>query len=259
MSLLILSALLSGISFTSCNSGELNDKAEATADNFYKDLQEKRYDSALALCSPKAFVDDSKESWTKGLEKNAGILGNITSFKKLSGFNIQSSTSVGTTVTVVYDVNWQYGKSQDSLIMIKEKDGSMKVYSYRWNHKTASYLTEMNASEKQADEYMSAIKSGNFDAAINLCSEVALQITPRENWKQFFNTATAKLGTMSGYKIVADSTRFNISSNGASGKGNYYDVFVKTDRANNGKVLEKIVFFQKSYDDPLKLVGHFFL
>jgi hypothetical protein len=255
---LVAAAFTLGIFLTSCGSGELNRKAETAANDFYKDLQNKDYKAAINLCSDKAFATDSKADWQTDLEKNAGLLGDIKSFTKTSGFNVATSTTNGTTVTVAYNVQWQYGKSTDSLFFIKEKDGSMKLYHYQWEYKDAKYLSEVDESEKVTGQYMDAVKSGNVDAAIDLCSDEALKITPKQNWIAFLNTANNKLGSVADYKIIKDSSTYHIDATGDAGKGNYYDVFVQSDRGGN-KVMEKIVFFQKNYDVPVKLTGHYFL
>lgn len=256
--LLLVTSFVLGILLTSCGAQELNSKAEKSATAFYNDLQKKDYAAALALCSNKAFSKDTKESWTKAFEANAGLLGELKSFKKTSGFNVQTSTSVGTTVITIYDVEWQYGKSQDSVILIKEKDGSMKLYRYTWQHSHTKYLEEVAASEKEANKYMDAVKTGNYDAAIALCSEEALKATPKDNWASFLNKAVDKLGNISAYSILKDSSTYTIAAKGNAGTGNYYDIFVQTQRGDN-KVTEKIVFFQKNYEEPIKLMGHFFL
>ena len=254
--LVIASSLL--IFLSSCGAGELNTKAEATANNFYTNLQKKDYTAVLNLCSDKAFVANTKDEWTKGLERNSILLGDVKSFTKTSDFNISTSTETGTTVSVTYDVQWQYGKSQDSVVLIKEKDGSMKVYRYEWEHKDPKYITEVIESEKEASQYMDAVKAGNYDAAIALCSEEALKATPKDNWASFLDNAANKLGNISSYSVLKDSSVYNIGTNGESGEGNYYDIYVKTKRGNND-VTEKITFFQKNYNEPLKLAGHNFL
>ncbi|MEO8769450.1 MAG: hypothetical protein ABI402_05180 [Ferruginibacter sp.] len=251
-------AMLAGTLFISCNANDLEKKAEATAINFYQDLQKKDYKTAVSLCSDKAFADDTKGAWELALKKNTVLLGELKSFTKTSGFNIQTSTSLGTTVIVTYDVQWQYGMSKDSVILIKEKDGNMKVYRYAWDHTKSKYLAEVAESEKQAAQYMDAIKSGNYDAALKLCSDSALRATAPETWKSFFDKASEQLGTISNYSVLRDSSYYNILTKGQSGEGNYYDIYVKSNR-NGADVMEKITFFQKDYDEPVKLVGHTFL
>ncbi len=256
--LLAIIALCCIVCLTSCGLGELNKKAEAQTINFYKDLQTKNYTAALSLCSDRAFSKDSKADWTAELEKNAGLLGDMQSYTKTSNFNIATSTNSGTTVTVAYDVQWQYGQSTDSLILIKESDGSMKIFRYQWRYKNAKFLSEMDESEKVTGQYMDAIKAGNGEVATSFCSDEALKVTPKPNWIAFLNNANNKLGTVSGYTIIRDSSAYHIAANGDAGKGNYYDVFVLSNRAGN-KVMEKIIFFQKNYDTPVKLTGHYFL
>src|ERR1700712_946071 len=105
---------ITAILLTACNAGKLNDKSAAIADAFYKDLQQKKYDSALSLCSEKAFEHDSRKSWERVFEKNTGLLGELKSFTKTSGFNVEASTGNGVTVAMAFDVEYQYGKSKDS-------------------------------------------------------------------------------------------------------------------------------------------------
>lgn len=254
---LALLATLIVIFFQSCNAGKLNSKAEETANKFYSSIQKKNYESAINLCSTSAFEKDSKLDWRKAFERNAGLLGELVSYTKKDGFDIKASTGNGTLVTLKYDVQWQYGKSLDSIVLEKQKDGSMKVYRYAWDHINAKYYTQMSETEKAANLYMANIESGNYEAALELCSESALKITPKDKWKTFLETANTKLGTISSYTVLKDSSTYAIASSGDAGKGNYYDVFVQTER-NGTKVMEKIVFFQKDYSAPLKLTGHFF-
>lgn len=254
---LLIAALLLCIFLYSCGAGELNTKAETTATAFYTALQKKDYSAALSLCSNKAFTKDTKEEWRDAMETNEALIGDISGFTKTSGFNIATSTSLGTTIALTYNLQCKYGKSSDSLILIKEEDGSMKIFRYVWQQSDAMYVKWSDESEKMTSAYMDAVERNNYDAAIALCSAAALQATPPAKWKQFLDNAKNKLGNISSYEVLKDSTTYHIGANGASGKGNYYDVYVSTTR-NNSAVLEKIIFFQKDYDAELKLAGHNF-
>lgn len=254
---LLIAALLLSIFLYSCNAGELNTKAETAATAFYTALQKKDYTAALALCSNNAFTENTKQEWLNAMQTNAALIGDIVSFKKTSGFNIATSTSLGTTVTLTYEVQCRHGKSSDSLILIKETDGSMKMYRYAWQQSDAAYLKITGESEKMAAAYMDAVKNNQYDAAIAYCSAEALKATPPLQWQRFLDNAKTRLGSISSYEILKDSSSYHIGANGASGKGNYYDVYVAATR-NNNPVLEKIIFFQKDYDDTVKLAGHQF-
>src|SRR5689334_22561963 len=94
---------------SACGAGDLYSKAEETSKAYYAKLQKKEYDSALVFCSKRAFEASTKDQWRTALERNAGLLGDLKSFKKTSDFNIATSTSSGTTVIMTYDVEWQYG------------------------------------------------------------------------------------------------------------------------------------------------------
>lgn len=254
----IVTFFVLSILLCACGSGELNKKAETTANDFYKNLQNKDYIAALNLCSNKAFTVNTKDDWTFELKKNASLLGEMKSFTKTSDFNIATSTSIGTTVTLAYDVQWQYGKSTDSFILIKESDGNMKIYRYQWLYKDAKFLNEVTESEQKAHQYMDDLKSNNYDAAISLCSNEALKITPKEKWAAFLTNAANKMGNVSDYSIIKDSSDYHINASGGAGIGNYYNVFVLSNRGGH-KVMEKIVFFQKNFDMPVKVTGHDFL
>jgi len=255
---LFIPALLLITLLTSCGASELNSKAEQTAQAFYSNLQKKDYAAAMALCSSKAFGVSTKRDWLNSLEANAGLLGDIKSFTKTSGFNIETSTSNGTTIITVYDVQWQYGKSKDSVMLVKEKDGSMKIYKYTWKHSDTKYVAGLNESERQAIQYIDAIKAGNYDSAISFCSKEALAVTPKEKWAAFLQRASDNLGVVSSYQLVKDSAAYTIAGTGQAGKGNYYDIFIRSNRGGN-KQLEKIVFFQKDYNERVQLAGHYFL
>jgi hypothetical protein len=241
----------------SCNAGKLNDKAVDAANAFYKNLQQKQYDSALYYCSEKAFDAGGKAKWIKLFKRNSILLGELKSFTKINGFNVATSTTTGTTVALGFDLQWQYGKSVDSLYFIKDKDGSMRIFRYTWQHSDAAYVNALNSSEQLTAQYMDAVKEHNYEAATALCSATALKVTPATEWIKFLDNATAKLGTISSYAVIKDSTTYNIEGKGESGMGNYYDVFVQSERGEN-KVLEKLVFFQKNFDEPVKLAGHSF-
>ena len=244
--------------FTSCNAGKLNREAEKTSNAFYTSLQQKDYTAALTLCSDKAFSKETKDQWNHAFKKNAALLGNLISFKQTSSFNIETSTSVGTTVRMAFEVEWQYGKSTDSVFLIKEKDGSMKIYHYSWQHSHTQYLDAINESEMQAAKYVDAIRAADYGTAIGFCSEEALKATPKEKWAAFLTSAGNQYGNIEDYRIISDSSSYNIEANGEGGKGNYYDVFVRSKRGGK-MIMEKIVFFQKSYEVPVRLTGHYFL
>jgi hypothetical protein len=241
-----------------CNADALNKKSEAAATEFYNDLQKKDFLAALALCSDKAFSEDSRDKWVAQFRRNNILLGEVKSFTKTSGFNVSTSTNVGTTVTVTYDVQCQYGLSRDSLQFIKEKDGNMKLFRYAWKHTDADYIKGVSKSAEEAKQYIDAIKNNNYDAAIALCSDEALRTTPKENWARFLDNANQQLGPITDYHIVRDSSAYDIQGEGQSGPGNYYDIYIQSSRGEQ-QVMEKIVFYQKNYAEPLKLVGHKFL
>ncbi|MEO6723629.1 MAG: hypothetical protein ABIN67_24895 [Ferruginibacter sp.] len=240
---------------TSCDAGKLNSKAEESATAFYKGLQNKDYNAALNACSDKAFSKSTKEDWIKLFEKNAALIGAIKSYTKTSGFNIETSTNAGTTVVLSYDVDCQYGKSKDSIFLVKEKDGSMKVYRYVFKQHDVAYGKAMDAGEKIAREYIAAVKKHDYNTAIAFLSEDALKITPKDDWIGFLEKTNAKLGDIGNYTVIRDSASYNITATGSAGKGNYYDIYVETERAR-AKAMEKITFFQKNYDESAKLVGH---
>jgi hypothetical protein len=250
--------LVSVMTLTSCDAGKVNEKAEATGNRFYTFLQQKNYDSALTLCSDKAFQTEGNDAWIKSFKRNAGLLGGLVSFTKTSGMNINVATTSGTTTAVTYDVQWEFGQSKDSLLFVKDKGGEVKIYRYSWQHSNTKYMSGMDESEKQAEQYMNAIQNENYPAALDLCAEEAFKLSPKQQWIVFYENSAQKLGKLEKFKVLADSSTYAIAGTGQIGKGNYYDVLVDVSRPS-GTAKEKLVFFQKQYNEPLKLAGHFFL
>lgn len=242
----------------SCDTKELKTKATQAGTAFYTAVQHKDYTAALAQCSPKAFKTDDKEKWMAAFSRNEGLLGELKSFTPVSEATVNRGTDKGTTVTTLYDVQWEFGKTKDSVIVVKEDDGALKVMRYAWDATGSKYLTETTQSEEQATQYMNAVKAKDYTTAIGFCSQEALAITPKEQWATVLETASSHWGNVASFNVVKDSTTYHIGSTGGLGKGNYYDVVVQTARGEN-KVMEKMIFFQKTFNEPLKLTGHLFL
>jgi hypothetical protein len=102
---------------------------------------------------------------------------------------------------------------------------------------------------------MAAVKKHDYNTAIAFLSEDALKATPKDDWIDFFENANERLGDINNYTVMRDSSSYNISATGNAGKGNYYDIYIQTDRAT-AKTMEIITFFQKNYDEPAKMIGH---
>lgn len=239
---------------SSCGAGDLYQKASVTANAFYGNLQHKDFPAAVSLCSKVGFDSVTKKEWIDMLKSDDVILGDIKLFKQVNGFNISAETGKGTRVRIAFDVDWQYGKSSDTLTLVRDDDGVMRVNGYRWRPISALYLNNLHTAELISQKYMAALKQNDPDAAVNLCSADALKITPREEWKKVL-AKVAENGTLNNYTVITDSAMSRIHAPGSNGIGNYYDIPLRTQRGSTSMV-EKVIFFQKDYDDSLRLIGY---
>ncbi|MBC8046117.1 MAG: hypothetical protein H7Y00_04930 [Fimbriimonadaceae bacterium] len=243
------------IILASCGANKRNESAEQSANAFYTALQAGNVDEALNSCSKDAFSTETREQWNQAVSNNLGLLGKLKSFDKKSGWNISTSTETGTQVIVKYDVVYEYGKSEDSLTMIKDDDGVMRILNYHWNLKSARYLDGITESEKITGMYMDAVAEKNYELAYALCGYKAIEITSKEEWVSMLANTSNAAGDMTNYTVDTEKSHCSIAAEGGAGKGNYYDVYV-TSNCANGTVHETFTLFQPHYDEGVKVIAH---
>ncbi|MBC8048272.1 MAG: hypothetical protein H7Y00_15840 [Fimbriimonadaceae bacterium] len=247
--------VLAILSITSCGAGKDNDSAETTMAAFYDALKQGDVDKALNNCSADAFTAESREEWKSFIENNLGLLGTLNSYKKESGWNINKSTETGTTITMKYDVAYEYGNTTDSITLVKDDDDVMRIFSYYRTPKSAKYIDNTTQAQNVTATYMEAIAVKNYEAAVSLCNEKALAITPKETWIEMLSSTAMHTGEMSGYTIDEAKSSCNVGTEGGVGFGNYYTIYALSAVAN-GEVKETISLYQEKYDDPLKIIAH---
>lgn len=240
----------------SCGANKDNGNAEKSMNAFYDALVKGDVTLALKNCSSSAFAQgEDSAAWRSAIENNLGLLGKMQSYNKTSGWNINKSTETGTQVSMTYDVVYEYGKSTDSVTMIKDPDGMMRLLNYQWNLRDAKYIENINEAEKISSQYMDAMRTHNYDECYALCGYKALEVTPKEEWLAMLISTNDQTGAVTGYEIDHDQSHCNIASQGGAGAGNYYDIHVNTD-TEAGKVSETFNLYQPTYNDPLKIVSH---
>jgi hypothetical protein len=239
-----------------CGASADNESAEENAIAFYNNLKEGNIDAALNSCSNAAFTnDENRDAWKKSLQNNLGLLGNITSYEKTSGWNINKSTESGTTLVMAYDVTYEHGKSTDTLRFIKDDDGVMRIFNYSWIHKDAKYSINADISAKLITSYMEALKAGNYAACYAMAGYAGTQTSTEQQWTDMLTNTALATGAVNNFTVYGDKTEINIGAQGASGPGNYYLVHVLTECVN-GKVEEEFMLYQPTYNDAPKIISH---
>jgi len=247
--------IISVFLLSACGANKKNEASEATTVAFYNALQQKNFDVALQQFSATAFDASGLETVNASLKNNSVLLGDLTSFEKKSGWNISTSTSEGTRVTVVYDVQYTNGLSLDSLTLIAEEDGSMKIISYKWKFQQADYVDNLVKSETLARNYMDQVVSGNYAAAYDFVGYQGKEAATLEAWTAMLAGTSADAGPVSGYEVDAERSGVEIYGEDAANPGNYYSIIIRTN-CSNGAVQESLLFFQPDYDSEPMLINH---
>lgn len=241
--------------FSACGANKKNEASDATTTAFYQALQQENFDVALEQFSPTAFDAAGLQQVQASLRNNSVLLGALSTFEKKSGWNISTSTSEGTTVTVVFDVHYANGHSLDSLTLIAEEDGSMKIISYQWKFQQADYVDNLVKSEALARNYMDQVIAGDYSAAYGFVGYQGKEAASLEEWTAMLSGTSADAGPVSGYEVDAERSGVEIYGSDAANPGNYYSIIVRTNCAN-GVVQESLLFFQPDYDSEPQLINH---
>ena len=249
----ILFILSVSLAFISCGSSEKNAGAEESAIRFYDALKAGNVDAAVLEIEPGVF--DDMEPIKKALQNNLALLGNLQSYEKSSGWNINTSTETGTTVYVKFDVTYSNGSSEDSLTFREGKDRSMHLIGYNWRFIQADYLDNMHACEDMAMRYMEMVKDGQYETAYSMVGYQGAAATDQTKWTQMLSSTSAAAGGIQEFSIDQNQSTVNIYGQEAEVPGNYYTVVINTVCAN-GSIRENLLFYQPDFGSDIKLVNH---
>ena len=106
----------------------------------------------------------------------------------------------------------------------------------------------VEGSEKTIIEFYDALKEENYDKALELCSEKALEIDDAEAWLSAFRSATFAHGKVESYE------RYSFSSSYKNGT-TYVDLFYKVKRKQR-TIYERITTIKEG--DTYKIMGYQF-
>lgn len=255
-SIFIFSFCIGMLMLSGCGANADNASAEKTSDTFYQSLMNGNVDEALNYCSQSAFAaGDDRDAWKSAIVNNLGLLGKMQSYKKTSGWNIEKSTERGTQVTTSYEVVYESGKAIDSLTLVKDEDGVMRILNYRWDVKEARYLDAMKNAESIVSQYMENLKNKSYNTCYTLCGYIGAESSPEDKWVGMLATTSAQTGEMSSFEIDQTQTYSYIAAEGNAGKGNYYEVYAISN-CGIGSVSEVFNLFQPSFNEPVKIISH---
>ncbi|HAE34507.1 MAG: hypothetical protein H6548_02860 [Chitinophagales bacterium] len=249
----ILFILAVSIALISCGSSEKNAGAQESATRFYEALKAGNVDAAVLEIEPGVF--DDMEPVKKALNNNLALLGNLQSYEKSSGWNINTSTESGTTVYVLFKVEYAHGTSADSLTFHEGEDGQMRLIGYNWKFTQADYLDNIHASEEMATHYMEMVRDGHYDMAYGMVGYQGAAATDQTKWTQMLSSTSAAAGGIQEFSIDQNQSTVNIYGQEAEVPGNYYTVVINTVCAN-GSIRENLLFYQPDFGSDIKLVNH---
>lgn len=250
--LVLLMILSATAAISGCGLAADNEQAQKVAEGFYTALKSGDAAAAAGMC----VTDDTMTvaAWTDLFERNLNTVGKVTAFEKGSGFNVSKSNG-SSTVNLSYTITYEFGKSVDSLTLFDNGSG-FKVMKYAPELKEARYLEEMAKAQQIVQDYMNSLLRGDSETALSFVGYSGTEKHSKDEWLQDYATINASAGNISAWQIdqSASLSYLNVDHS-ESGKGNVYDVYVNTTRAN-GKFSEEIVVFQPAFGQPLKVVSH---
>lgn len=252
--LIIVLPVLSG-----CGLGHAEKEARQVADRFYQALEKGDAAEAAGYCE----TDESqtKQMWKNVFSGNMDKLGKVTYYIPSSGFHVSISTdSAGRKawiVSLAYKVDFEYGKTDDSLHLIKHGDSSFKIYKYDPVTVESRLKDEYNDAGKLALEFMQDVQQHNTDAALGLCGYSAFKKNSPDDWKNFIEQENELLGNVISYEIdPTNSEAFPNNDDPNVGHGNVYRIIINTTR-DKGMQMEHLEIFQPTYNDSLRVIGYF--
>ena len=235
-----------------CGLSADNKAAQETVEQFYDALKDGNTALAASLCGTDTKM--TTKAWEDILATNINSMGKVTSYEKGSGFNVSKKNRTST-VKLLYSVNYEDGKSSDSLELVNKGDG-FKLYVYNPVLIQATYQDEMNRAEGNVNAYFKALQNSEFQTALGYVGYTGIEKHSTDEWLNFYRYAETKGGMITEYTIDKTASKsFLHTPHSEAGMGNTYSFLIKTIR-NNNEIYEHVDLFQPKYGDPLLIVGH---
>ena len=238
--------------FAGCGLASDNSAAKDVAAKFYDALKTGDVATAASYCGTDETM--SSQAWQDLFTQNLNTMGKVTGYESGSGFNV-SKEGEKSTVRVAYDVDYEYGKSIDSLTIISLGD-DFKVFVYSPKIKEAKFQDELAKAKAIATDYLIALKAGDHAKAMSYIGYSGTSKHTSDEWNNFYVYVENSAGPMTGMQINEDAcVAYLNDDHEEAGHGNLYSVVYTT--IHSGMTLtNQIDFFQPKFDDELKIIAH---
>lgn len=244
---LFITTILSGCGLASDNSA-----AKEVAAKFYDALKSGDVATAASYCGTDETM--TNQAWQDLFKQNLNTMGNVTGYKSSSGFNV-SKEGGRSTVKVSYNVDYQFGKSIDSLTLVSSGE-DFKVFVYSPQIKEAKFQDELAKAKVIATDYLTALKGGDHAKALTYVGYSGSSMHTVDEWNKFFGFVESNVGPITDIQIddTACAAYLN-NDHEEAGHGNVYSVIFTT--THNGTTLSNQVdLFQPKFGDDLKIIAH---
>ncbi len=244
---LFISTLVAGCGLASDNSA-----AKDVAAKFYDALKSGDVATAASYCGTDETM--TSQAWQDLFTQNLNTMGNVTGYKSSSGFDV-SKENGKSTVKVAYHVDYEHGKSIDSLTIVSLGE-DFKVFVYSPSIKEAKFQDELAKAKGLATEYLNALKNGDHAKAMTYIGYSGTSKHTADEWNNFYVFVENSAGPITDMQINDDAcVAYLNDDHEEAGHGNLYSVVCST--THSGMTLSnQIDFFQPKFDEELKIIAH---
>jgi hypothetical protein len=235
-----------------CGLAADNKQAREIATKFYDALKAGDLVAAASYCGTDATMNAA--AWQEIFAQNQNTMGRVTAYESAGGFNVSQSGGKST-VIITYDVNYEYGKSADSLIMINLGEGFL-VYEYKPVIVEARFQEEMAKSKSLVMSYLQALQSGDHAKALGFVGYSGASMHPAEEWDAFYMLMNAEAGRIGNIQILDDACLAYLNDvHSEAGTGNIYSIKVNTTN-DRMMVSHQVDVYQPEFGQDLKIIAH---
>lgn len=111
-----------------------------------------------------------------------------------------------------------------------------------------TYCSSKKEGQEVANEFYTALKAQEYEKAVGLCHENALNITPEDQWLDILKQAQDRLGSIKSFN--QKSWNVNIE-NGNSTVSLTFDVVYE-----KGNMKEDLILYKKTGEKSMKVLGY---
>ena len=104
-------------------------------------------------------------------------------------------------------------------------------------------------ANKMAEEYVTAVKAGDYDTAFTMVSDEFFSVRSKERWTEYYQAIKEHMGPVISVKLKRKHVDTRLT-------GQFY-MYQFSIKHENGFTKEMITFIQRiNSDDPLKVLAH---